>query len=102
MDYVPMQHIVDRIFSIYLGRVKTRGWVREPVVPFETIQKATNVPPQELRTILDTLAEDGLMWEWNGQSNDNFRTHRWGLTMVDDVYETTVYCERTRQMLARQ
>ena len=31
MDYVPVQQIVDRIFSIYLGRVKTRGWrfVRE-------------------------------------------------------------------------
>ncbi len=56
---------------------------------------------KKLRAILDTL-EDGLMWEWNGQSNNDFRTHRWGLTMVDDVYEKTVYCERTRQLLATQ
>lgn len=96
-----MEQIVNKIFNIYLNRIKTRGWNDYPLIPFTSLQKLLNISTDELHGVLTQLSNDGLMWEWDAQTNPDILTHQWGLTYVDEVYSSMVYCGQTRQLLAK-
>lgn len=96
-----MEQIVNKIFNIYLNRIKTRGWNDYPLIPFTSLQKSLNISTNELYNVLTQLSNDGLMWEWDAQTNEDIMTQQWGLTYVDDVYNCMVYCGKTRQLIAK-